>query len=212
MKLLPSLVLGSAIAASALALAVACSSDPAASNDEADAKASVPDSSHVNVPDSSSANDGNTTTDAGADADADLTPEERGAAVATTLGCHSCHDSTAGVMAGNNTGISGTVDGGTTTIYPANVTPDPDTGIGPADGGWTDDQITRAVRTGVDDQCLTLCSAMPHFTVSDDDMTALIAYLRSLTPVANDVSNQGCPDVDASASGAGMFVDAGDCP
>jgi hypothetical protein len=53
---------------------------------------------------------------------------------------------------------------------------------------------------------------VPHFNLSDADMTAVIAYLRSLTPVTNDVSNQGCPTLDPSVSGGGQFVDAGSCP
>jgi hypothetical protein len=136
-----------------------------------------------------------------------------GAAAVNRLGCHGCHDSTAGVMAGNNAGVLHRVgDAGVVRIYPANLTPDPKTGLGTAEEGWSDMQIARAIRTGVDDQCLTLCKAMPRFNLSDADMVAVIAYLRSLPPVTNDVSKQGCPTLDPSVSGGHQFVDAGSCP
>ena len=136
-----------------------------------------------------------------------------GAAIVQRLGCHGCHDSAAGIMAGNNAGVLRRVgDAGTVRVYPANLTPDPQTGLGTAADGWSDMQIARAIRTGVDDQCLTLCVVMPHFSLSDGDMAAVIAYLRSLTPVTNDVTNQGCPTLDPSVSGGGEFVDAGSCP
>lgn len=151
--------------------------------------------------------------DSAAAEDADTSPAGRGARVATSLGCHGCHDSPAGIMAGNKDGIQRPSPTGVTTIYPANLTPDPETGLGTASGGgWTDEQIARAIGTGVDDECRTLCLVMPRFRIGNDDMAALIAYLRSLPPVSNDVAKQGCPELDASASGAGQFVDAGDCP
>jgi hypothetical protein len=137
----------------------------------------------------------------------------RGATLVNQLGCHGCHDSSAGVMAGNNAGVLRRVgDAGLVRVYPANLTPDSKTGLGTADDGWSDMQIARAIRTGVDDQCLTLCRVMPHFNLTDADTAAVIAYLRSLTPVTNDVTNQGCPTVDPSVSGGGQFVDAGSCP
>jgi hypothetical protein len=138
---------------------------------------------------------------------------EQGAALVNQFGCHGCHDSDAGVMAGNNAGVLRRVgDAGTVRVYPANLTPDSQTGLGTADDGWSDMQIARAIRTGVDDQCLTLCKVMPHFNLTDAQTDAVIAYLRSLTAVANQVTNQGCPTLDPSVSGSGQFVDAGSCP
>jgi hypothetical protein len=46
--------------------------------------------------------------------------------------------------------------------YPANLTPDPATGI----GSWTDDDITTAIRTGVDDEAMILCAVMPASPIS----------------------------------------------
>jgi hypothetical protein len=193
MKWFTAFAISALVVPAGLALVGACSSD-ATSAPEADAATDAKSSSSSS---SSSSGGGDASPDAGQSITA------RGGALATSLGCHGCHDSSAGVMAGNNDGIQRPVASGNTTIYPANITPDKDTGI----ADWTDADIARAIRTGVDDQCMTLCSVMPHFSsISDDDMAALIAYLRALPPINNDVTNQGCPDVDA---GQGQKVDAG---
>jgi len=65
-----------------------------------------------------------------------------------------------------------------------NITPDPDTGL----GNWTDGEIIRAVREGVSHDGEGLFPIMPYFiyrNVSDDDMEAVVAYLRSMEPVAS---------------------------
>ena len=63
-----------------------------------------------------------------------------------------------------------------------NITPDDDTGI----GHWTDGEIIRAVREGVDHRGQGLFPIMPYFVyanVADTDMEAVVAYLRSMPPV-----------------------------
>ncbi len=63
-----------------------------------------------------------------------------------------------------------------------NITPDVETGI----GGWTDGEIIRAVREGVDHNGEGLFPIMPYFIyrhISDADMEAVVAYLRSVDPV-----------------------------
>jgi mono/diheme cytochrome c family protein len=65
-----------------------------------------------------------------------------------------------------------------------NITPDPETGI----GLWTDGEIIRAVREGVDLNGEGLFPIMPYFIyrhVSDADMEAVVAYLRSMDPVVS---------------------------
>ena len=62
-----------------------------------------------------------------------------------------------------------------------NITPDVETGI----GSWTDGEIIRAVREGVDHNGEGLFPIMPYFIyrhVSDKDMEAVVAYLRSMEP------------------------------
>ncbi|HVJ54167.1 MAG TPA: cytochrome c [Aliidongia sp.] len=68
------------------------------------------------------------------------------------------------------------------TIYSTNITPDPETGI----GRWSEAAFRRALRQGVDREGRQLYPAFPydHFTrLTDDDVTALYAYLMTRTPV-----------------------------
>jgi mono/diheme cytochrome c family protein len=96
--------------------------------------------------------------------------------------CAKCHDPGDGSYSGRTTAIQGK-------IYPKNLTPD-ETGV----SGWTDAQFTGAIRNGVDDQGQSLCSIMPRFTtLSDEQVTSLIAFLRSLPPVKKDVPDSTCP-------------------
>ena len=65
-----------------------------------------------------------------------------------------------------------------------NITPDKETGI----GNWTDDQIARAIREGIRDDGTTLFPMMPYDafkTLSDEDIAAVVVYLRSIAPVKN---------------------------
>jgi mono/diheme cytochrome c family protein len=68
----------------------------------------------------------------------------------------------------------------------ANLTPDPDTGIGKASDG----EIVRAMREGIGRDGRALFPQMPYQTyaktLSDDDALAIVAYLRTLAPVKND--------------------------
>ncbi|HEX8408850.1 MAG TPA: c-type cytochrome [Thermoanaerobaculia bacterium] len=63
----------------------------------------------------------------------------------------------------------------------SNITPDNETGL----GEWTDGEILRAIREGVDREGNALFPIMPygHFRhMSDDDAKAVVAYLRTLKP------------------------------
>jgi mono/diheme cytochrome c family protein len=71
-------------------------------------------------------------------------------------------------------------------VYSANITPDKDTGI----GNWTDAQIVKAIREGVDDEGHIIFPPMPvptYNNLSDDDVKAVVAYLHTLKPVHNEV-------------------------
>lgn len=72
-------------------------------------------------------------------------------------------------------------------LYSANITPDKETGI----GNWTDAQIIRAIREGVDNEGHIIFPPMPvptYNNLSDDDVKAIVAYLRTLKPVHNVVA------------------------
>lgn len=71
-------------------------------------------------------------------------------------------------------------------IVSCNITPDPETGL----GRWTDGEIIRAIREGVsrDGSALFAFMPYPHYArMSDDDVTALVAYMRTMPPVRREV-------------------------
>lgn len=66
-----------------------------------------------------------------------------------------------------------------------NLTPDAETGL----GGWTDAEIARAIREGVDKDGVELV-VMPSYNyhvLSDADVAAIVGYLRGLEPVRNEI-------------------------
>jgi mono/diheme cytochrome c family protein len=68
-----------------------------------------------------------------------------------------------------------------------NITPDPETGI----GKWTDAQIIAAIREGKRPDGRIIGPPMPialYRDISDDDVKAIVAYLRAVKPVANQVA------------------------
>lgn len=69
----------------------------------------------------------------------------------------------------------------------ANITPDPDTGI----GKWTDEQIIAALSHGVDRDGGLLSPIMPWpywQSMQPEDLKAIVAWLRTLKPVTNVVA------------------------
>lgn len=68
----------------------------------------------------------------------------------------------------------------------ANITPDPDTGL----GKWSDADIKRAITTGArpDGTKLKPPMAFAYYkNIAEDDLDALVAFLRSLKPVVHKV-------------------------
>lgn len=66
----------------------------------------------------------------------------------------------------------------------SNITPDKATGI----GAWTDAQIARAIREGIRPDGSLIGPPMPiglYRGLSDDDLAAMVAYLRSVPAVSN---------------------------
>jgi len=73
-------------------------------------------------------------------------------------------------------------DGPFGTVYATNITPDVKTGI----GSWTDAQIVEAIRSGRRPNGERLIPVHPYPTfngMAEPDLSALVAYLRTLTPV-----------------------------
>ena len=70
--------------------------------------------------------------------------------------------------------------------YAPNITPDEETGI----GTWTDEEIIVAIRDGLRPDGTILGPPMPspfYRGMSDSDARALVAYLRNLEPIRNEV-------------------------
>ena len=66
-------------------------------------------------------------------------------------------------------------------FFVRNITPDPETGI----GRFTDGEIARALRSGVGHDGRALLPFMEMQGLSDEDLTAVVSYLRSQPPVHN---------------------------
>jgi mono/diheme cytochrome c family protein len=94
--------------------------------------------------------------------------------------CAACHTAPGGAPFAGGLGIGSPIG----TIYSANITPDPATGI----GSWSFDDFNRLMRKGITKQGYTVYPAMPfpsYSRLSDADMHALYAYfMRGVQPVA----------------------------
>jgi mono/diheme cytochrome c family protein len=117
------------------------------------------------------------------------TPVQRGAyLVGTIMTCNNCHTP----MGPNGPQFDKALSGGLTfdmppfTVTASNITPDKATGI----GGWTDTQIKHVLRTGIRPDGSALAPVMPtsfYGIITDQDMDAIVAYLRTVKPIANKV-------------------------
>ena len=70
--------------------------------------------------------------------------------------------------------------------YAPNITPDPETGI----GNWTDAQLAKAIREGVRPDGTIIGPPMPimfYRGMADEDLKAIVAYLRAQPAVKNKV-------------------------
>ena len=110
-----------------------------------------------------------------------------GAYVGNALGhCMECHTPMVkGAPDFSRTGAGGTVfvkpHGLQLAAMAANITPHPQQGI----GGWTDDEMKRAITQAISHDDRKLQPAMPFYfyeKISDEDLDALIVYLRSIPP------------------------------
>lgn len=71
-------------------------------------------------------------------------------------------------------------------IRTPNITSDQETGI----GAFSDAEIARALRYGVDREGYALFDFMPFHNLSDEDLTAIVSYMRTLPPVKNAVERR----------------------
>lgn len=91
-----------------------------------------------------------------------------------------------------------------------NITQDQKTGI----GGWTDEQIIAAVREGKRPTGEQMYPVMPYdyfASATDEDMKALVAYLRTVKPIENAVAGNTDLKLDKpKAQGVGKGQTGGD--
>jgi mono/diheme cytochrome c family protein len=115
------------------------------------------------------------------------TSAKRGEYLVTIMGCGDCH--TPGYFFGKpdeSQKLAGSDVGffmpGLGYYYGRNLTPDKKTGL----GDWSDEQIAKAIRNGERPDGRILAPIMPYQNfakLSDTDLTAIVAYLRTLKPV-----------------------------
>lgn len=101
--------------------------------------------------------------------------------VAQCGGCHTANNSTQFLGGNPNYRV------GATAVPAPNLTSDP-TGL----GDWTDAEIKRALREGIDDEGRQLSAGMPYWlyhNLTDADADAIVAYLRSVPKVQNIVGD-----------------------
>lgn len=118
------------------------------------------------------------------------TPVERGKYLVETIGgCGNCHTprGPGGVFAAGKELAGGfVITDGPFRAVTSNITPDKETGI----GNWTDAQIAKAIREGIRPDGSIVGPPMPielYRKLSDTDLNAMVAYLRTVKPVANKV-------------------------
>ena len=133
---------------------------------------------------------------------------ERGEYLVELLGCGVCHTDGAlegapnmeRPLAGSRTGIAwmnpfrNDMPG---VVYPPNITPDSETGI----GEWSDQQIAGAVKAGIGRHTSRRIATMPwqgYARMNDEDVAAIVSYLRSIKPVRHKVPDEVKPGTRAS--------------
>lgn len=128
---------------------------------------------------------------------------ERGEYLVELLGCGACHTEGAleGVpdfdkaLAGSSIGIAFSSPLGNARpgiVFAPNLTPDEETGM----GLWSDRQIENAIRVGVGRHSGRKIAVMPwqgYTRMTPEDVTAIVAYLRSIKPISHEVPDEVRP-------------------
>lgn len=114
--------------------------------------------------------------------------ERGGYLVNTVMACHNCHTP----MGPGGPDFSKALSGGLSwdeapfKVTASNITQDKETGI----GSWTDAEIKTLLRTGKRPNGVQIAGVMPtafYGIVTENDMNAIVAYLRTVKPVKNQV-------------------------
>lgn len=116
--------------------------------------------------------------------------------VTNVLECYGCHSSSfetnniahpeksEGFLGGGNP----IEDEDRNIVLSANITPDPQHGI----GSWNADQLVACVKTGRRPDGTMVSSAMPKFSaIPDEEIRAIWAYLQTVPPIAQKIQQAG---------------------
>ena len=119
---------------------------------------------------------------------------DRGAYLVNLLSCAACH--TEGMimgspnaefyLAGSSIGIGYSNDEFPGVVFPSNITPDKETGI----GGWTREEVIKNIQYGVDRHGRQQLPIMPwpgYAHMTEADASAVADYLLSLPPTKHEV-------------------------
>ena len=134
---------------------------------------------------------------------------ERGKYLISLLGCGTCHTDGALIgkanrqrlLAGSSVGIAYSnplIERNPGVVYPSNLTPDSETGI----GNRSEQQVINMIRSGTDKHGARTLGVMPwpaYSIVTNDDAQAIAAYLKSLPPVKHRVPANVRPGRKATA-------------
>jgi len=109
--------------------------------------------------------------------------------VEDVMGCFYCHSERDWKADGappieSKKGAGAEFHGGPGKVIAPNITPDNETGI----GGWSDDELARAIREGVSRDGHALFPIMPYMNyrqLSDEDVESVVVYLRTVPAVRN---------------------------
>lgn len=107
-------------------------------------------------------------------------------AVMVCDGCHTPRDKSGFVMEQRFSGGSQTWNTPAYTVKGSNITPDSETGI----GAWSDDELKRVLAEGIHRHGRPIAPQMPfafYRILTPRDLDALVAFMRSLPPVRNEV-------------------------
>ncbi len=101
------------------------------------------------------------------------------------MGCHNPIEQQNAIRAGEFQNLEGgfVFDLPLGKIYTPNLTSDSETGI----GSFSDEQIARAVRYGIGHDGRALFPVMNFQNLTDEDLTAIVSFLRTLPPVKKKV-------------------------
>jgi mono/diheme cytochrome c family protein len=122
-------------------------------------------------------------------AQAQTDPVKRGEyLVNTIMTCGNCHSpkGPTGDIAGKEFSGGPSWDEPPFKVTAPNITQDKETGL----GSWTDADIKKLLRTGVRPNGVQVAMVMPtdfYEIISESDMDAIVAYLRTIKPIKNTV-------------------------